>query len=276
MSSGRPLPIRRLAIITMVHISLVLGLIFMSLLPACRTTAQPPMPAIDLVVEVPPGTEDGTDDFDPKDPAPPPSRVEPDEEEQAVVQKVAEKKTVAKPDQANKEKQDGKDARKPAKVPKEASTASATNSRGTQSIARSTVRVKRPFGTADGKIPKKPMSAKEVKDRLLAGFKPGDHTTEVDDDTLYRQLIRNQLYKAWAQPSSIDVAGLKAKVELELGAGGRVLSSRIAVPSGNAVMDDSVQRALSSVTRFPSLPDTFIDKCRRITVTFELTGEANL
>jgi TonB family protein len=62
-------------------------------------------------------------------------------------------------------------------------------------------------------------------------------------------------------------------VDIELGQNGAVLASRLATSSGNAVMDESVLRAVKAVRRIPGLSAEFIRQHRRLPVVFELTGE---
>jgi TonB family protein len=89
---------------------------------------------------------------------------------------------------------------------------------------------------------------------------------------LYLELVRATLYRAWDQPTQIGVAGLVARVELSLSSDGSVSASRLLSGSGNAVMDESVMRAVRAVHRIPGLPAEFALSHRRIAVAFELTG----
>ena len=94
----------------------------------------------------------------------------------------------------------------------------------------------------------------------------------LSEEDLYLDLVRQTMYKVWAQPTSVSIDGLVTKVDISLQLDGSISERRLVRPSGNATMDASVMKAANSVSRIPGLPGSFIQKHRTITVAFELTG----
>ena len=89
---------------------------------------------------------------------------------------------------------------------------------------------------------------------------------------LYLNQIRAAMYEAWQQPSSlIGKKGLVTSVEIRVQRDGQIAAKKIATPSGNTQMDDSVLRALEVVTRLPELPAGCDGD---ISIDFELTDMA--
>jgi TonB family protein len=88
----------------------------------------------------------------------------------------------------------------------------------------------------------------------------------------YLNQIRAVMYEAWQQPSAlIGKKGLVTTVEIRVQRDGRITAKKIATPSGNTQMDDSVLRALEEVAQLPELPAGFGGLYKDITVDFELT-----
>jgi TonB family protein len=131
--------------------------------------------------------------------------------------------------------------------------------------------------TAPNKNPPPPgirLSPEEIQRRLALGATPGNRNLMPEGDTLDYEVIRRQLYKAWAQPGSVPNQ-VKAEVEIRMNAAGTIISRRMLRASGNAVMDRSVMDAVQSVFRIDGLTPGFIDrKSGRVTITFELTTGA--
>lgn len=88
----------------------------------------------------------------------------------------------------------------------------------------------------------------------------------------YYNQVRAVMYEAWQQPSSlIGKKGLVTTVEIRVQRDGQITAKKIATPSGNAQMDESVLRALEAVNRLPELPVGFGGF---ISIDFELTDMA--
>lgn len=116
--------------------------------------------------------------------------------------------------------------------------------------------------------PKKQLSEDEIK-RMLgegvataasplpgvgSGSGAGGGGTPLPYAWYYNQ-VHAIMYEAWQQPSSlIGKKGLVTTVEIRVQRDGQITGKKIATPSGNAQMDDSVLRALEAVTRLPELP----------------------
>ncbi len=131
--------------------------------------------------------------------------------------------------------------------------------------------------TAPNKNPPPPgirLSPEEIQRRLALGATPGNRNLMPEGDSLDYEVIRRQLYKAWAQPGSVPNQ-VTAEVEIRMNAAGTIISRRMLRASGNAVMDRSVMDAVQSVFRIDGLTPGFIDrKSGRVTIIFELTTGA--
>lgn len=129
--------------------------------------------------------------------------------------------------------------------------------------------------------PLRKLSESEIKRLLGAGLAdrvaavPGEGTGaggQYHPYALYLSQIRAIMYEAWQQPSSlIGKKGLVTTVEIRVQRDGTLAGKKIIKPAGNAQMDDSVLRALETVTRLPELPPGFGGLYKDLTVDFELT-----
>jgi TonB family protein len=63
------------------------------------------------------------------------------------------------------------------------------------------------------------------------------------------QIVYETYYKVWNAPNSIPRDARTVRVQIVVADDGRVKSSRITAPSGNAALDQSVQNALAEVHR---------------------------
>ena len=81
---------------------------------------------------------------------------------------------------------------------------------------------------------------------------------EPDWESNYHQLLINQLYKQWQQPTKTEVNDphLTVKVMLEIDKSGRILQKKTIQSSNDPVMDHSVKRLLQELDRFPPFPET--------------------
>lgn len=137
-------------------------------------------------------------------------------------------------------------------------------------IEKSTKKIKR-----DPPKPKTPpLSEAEIRKLLAQGAKISDKTSIPTGDALlswYYAVVRQTMYDAWEQPSGLGgMAGLTAEMEIRVSRDGTITRRRMTRPSGNAVMDESVKRAVDAVTRLKPLPAEFTGEYRDITIEFEL------
>lgn len=135
-------------------------------------------------------------------------------------------------------------------------------------IQRSTKKITRPK-------PKTPqLTPEEIRKLLAAGAKISDkasYPTGEFPTAWYYALVRQTMYDAWNQPSGSAVPpGLVTEVTLRVQRDGTITSRQITGPSGNAVMDESVRRAVHAVSRLRALPPEFSGPYRDIVIEFEL------
>jgi len=148
--------------------------------------------------------------------------------------------------------------------------------------------VKRQLKTAAVTTPKKQLTENEIKRMLGQGVEnapsavPGTGSGsgtgtggQYHPYAMYLSQIRAIMYEAWQQPSSlIGKKGLVTTVKIRVQRDGQITKKDIITSSGNALMDDSVKRALDMVSRLPELPPGFGGLYQDITVDFELTDMA--
>ena len=74
------------------------------------------------------------------------------------------------------------------------------------------------------------------------------------EDRRYWERLGNYIKSRWSEPpgSLLGNARPQVTIELSIAADGRVTSARIIARSGNAPMDESVQRMLSNLDRVPA------------------------
>lgn len=165
-----------------------------------------------------------------------------------------------------------------------------------QKIEVSRKRVRRPASseTTRSATRKTRLSQEEVRKLLDMGARPGNRSTLTDEemrrligsgmrfgnqgadlsrDMLYLEIIRQTLYRAWDQPTSADIDGLTAKVDISILPNGSITGSRLVKNSGSPVMDESVMRAVRSVPAVRGVPPAFLADHPTLTVVFELTGK---
>jgi TonB family protein len=138
-------------------------------------------------------------------------------------------------------------------------------------IEKSKKRIKR-----EDKPEKKQMSPDEIKKLLDMGQKkPSRAVASMDSlPAWYYALVRQTFYDAWDQPGSLSAsAGLMTRVNIRVERGGGVSRRQMVGSSGNRLMDDSVMKAVNSVSRLRPLPSQFPDSYKDITIDFELTKE---
>ncbi len=119
--------------------------------------------------------------------------------------------------------------------------------------------------------PNQPTLTKEQIRKLLeANVKfssSGSPSTSFSDLSLYYATVRDAMYGAWNQPSTV-ARGLVAEVSIKVQRSGAVTQRRLSRPSGNKVMDDSVMQAVNSISRLRALPAEIRDDPLDITIEF--------
>jgi hypothetical protein len=114
------------------------------------------------------------------------------------------------------------------------------------------------------------LSPEEIERLLAEGARPSDRTRIPDADARGFARVRAAFYDVWVQPSRAEVGGLTAEAAIVFGTGGRVISGRLSRPSGNAVLDNSVRRALNAVRQVTGLPNGFVERHREMSVAFRV------
>jgi protein TonB len=84
----------------------------------------------------------------------------------------------------------------------------------------------------------------------------------------YRNAIFNAYYHAWNTPDSLSDRTAEADAKVTIERDGTVRSAEIVRPSGNSVLDRSVERALRAVTKLPPFPASARDEERTFTIQF--------
>ncbi len=143
----------------------------------------------------------------------------------------------------------------------------------TPRVQRSTERVRRDPTPAPTPEPR--LSPEEIRRRLEQSLPDSRPTpagaSTADARARYYALIQETFYRAWTQPTTI-MPGQTATVRLRVQRNGTVSQREIVQGSGQAAMDQSIERALDQVQRLPPLPDELTGAHHDFTIRFELTG----
>jgi TonB family protein len=141
-------------------------------------------------------------------------------------------------------------------------------------IQKSTKKIKRPQG---GTVQKSNLSAEEIRRLLAAGARISDHTSIPMGDLWeagYYNHVHEMMYRVWNQPTSLSAsAGLSAEVLIRVQRDGTITRREMARSSGNSLMDDSVMKAVQSVSKLKPLPSQFEGSSKDIRILFELSKE---
>jgi len=130
--------------------------------------------------------------------------------------------------------------------------------------------------TRRGPPPKdKPLSAAEIARLLKQGARISDTTSIPTGDkralASYYNHVHERMYAVWQQPAQLkNLPGLQTEVEITVSPDGRITSRRKIRGSGNALMDDSVMKAVRSLKALRALPAGY-KRPVDITITFELS-----
>lgn len=94
---------------------------------------------------------------------------------------------------------------------------------------------------------------------------PGESSTAYAN---YASAVKSVYDQAWTLPDSVANDDENVKVSVTIASDGTVISSRIITPSGDASVDNSVQRTLDRVTFIAPFPEGVTDKERTYTINF--------
>jgi len=85
-------------------------------------------------------------------------------------------------------------------------------------------------------------------------------------------MIHDRFRSQWNQPTSVieNRSQFVTTVRIRIERDGRISQARILRPSGNPVMDQSVQEAITRVQRIQPLPDGLGQGAYEININFEL------
>ncbi|RYD40703.1 MAG: hypothetical protein EOP83_34900, partial [Verrucomicrobiaceae bacterium] len=88
----------------------------------------------------------------------------------------------------------------------------------------------------------------------------------------YHGIIRDRFHSTWQQPVSIvrSTQDFVTRLKIRIARDGKILHREIAVPSGNAVMDQSVLTAAEQVTQIDALPSGLGGEFYEISIDFKL------
>ncbi len=120
----------------------------------------------------------------------------------------------------------------------------------------------------------KPPSAAEIERLLKMGARIGDTTSIPDSSQMalagYFNHVRERMYAVWQQPAQLaSLLGLSAAVRITVAPDGSITGRTKTRGSGNALMDDSVMKAVNSVKALRALPAGY-QRPVDIEITFEI------
>lgn len=139
-------------------------------------------------------------------------------------------------------------------------------------IQKSTKKIKRPQG---GTVEKSNLSADEIRRLLAAGARISDHTSIPMGDLWeagYYNHVHEMMYRVWNQPTSLSASiGMSAEMLIRVQRDGTIIKREMVRLSGNSLMDDSVMKAVQSVSKLKPLPPQCPGSSKDIRILFELT-----
>jgi colicin import membrane protein len=241
----------------------VIFLVLFLALPLAANLFKPELPAGSFFVELAPDLP----------PGPPPAPAaeeqaeaeEPEQKEEEIPQ--PPKPEVKKTEVPVVKKEEKKEEKKPEKPKIKVST---------NLVKRTDVKTeKKPAPTG------KKMSESEIKRLLASGITGtgggggsfglgGTGTGPATDMDLYYGYVFKILYEAWIQPSDLAGSQISSSVRIRVKKDGTILARDMIRPSGNAVMDQSVMKAVNKFNRLKPLPASFNGSSKDITIDFQL------
>lgn len=138
-------------------------------------------------------------------------------------------------------------------------------------VERSTERVRRETAPPEPQQPR--MTPEQIRQRLEQAVPTSVTSSSATPDDLawYYSLMHQTLYQAWEQPGSV-LPGTTASARIRVRRDGTITRRDLVRRSGNSAMDDSIMRALESVSRLSPLPRDIEGAHHVFTIEFELTG----
>jgi TonB family protein len=92
----------------------------------------------------------------------------------------------------------------------------------------------------------------------------------------YRDVVGSIYYAAWTPPDDAANDDAITKVSVTIASDGTVITARIVTPSGDAGVDNSIQRALDRVTFIAPFPESAKEKERIFIIKFNLKAKRML
>ncbi|MGB7749444.1 MAG: TonB family protein [Verrucomicrobiia bacterium] len=92
----------------------------------------------------------------------------------------------------------------------------------------------------------------------------------------YRDVVGSIYYAAWTPPDDAANDDAITRVSVTIASDGTVVSARIVTPSGDAGVDNSIQRALERVTFIAPFPEGATEKERTFVIKFNLKAKRML
>ena len=86
----------------------------------------------------------------------------------------------------------------------------------------------------------------------------------------YRDAVRKYYYQAWIQPENGSDKSALPEARIEVARDGSIIRAELISPSGERLLDKSVERALQLVTRLPPFPPSSHDEQRIFRIQFSL------
>jgi TonB family protein len=86
----------------------------------------------------------------------------------------------------------------------------------------------------------------------------------------YRNVVRDYYYRAWIQPDNGVANSALPEAKVTVARDGTIIKAELVSPSGERLLDKSVERALQFVTRLPAFPAGSHDEERVFTIQFSL------
>jgi outer membrane biosynthesis protein TonB len=86
----------------------------------------------------------------------------------------------------------------------------------------------------------------------------------------YRDVVRSYYYRAWIQPDNGVAKSALPEAKIEVARDGTILRAELVTPSGERILDKSVERALQAVVKLPPFPAESHDEQRIFRIQFSL------
>jgi len=102
---------------------------------------------------------------------------------------------------------------------------------------------------------------------------PGDSSAAYAN---YASVVKSIYTQAWNTPDDADNDDANVKVSVTIASDGTVIAARMVTPSGDAKLDNSIQRTLDRVTFIRPFPTGSTDKQRTYIITFNLKAKRML